>query len=482
MGRTATISLLPFRALIGALSRLPLRARDPRFWFIQAMVLGVAALHIYTEAGGYEEPFGSFHHIPVTLFLIPVAYASLHFRLEGGILTGLWAAILTTPNMFLWHTTALMWLGELAQLTAVVMVGSILSWRAEREVQQRVRAEEAGARLQASEEKYRNLFEAAGDAILVFGAGGKVLDANAAASRLAGYTIKEFTTMRADTLLGASGWEAIQRAAKVDHSGPVRLSLVTHGRSHVMVEASCAFVQSQNGPLLQCVLRDVTEQQRQQQNLRSYASLVMRAQEEERRRIARELHDVPIQSMVLLCRDLATLLQGSDALPDPLRQGLMSVRERADEALGLLRRFSRELRPSVLDDLGLIPAIKALTDDLGQRLSLPARLEVKGPSRRLAPDAELALFRIVQEALRNVEKYAGASTVNVAVIFGESCVSVTVADNGTGFHVPARLGDLTGEGKLGLVGMEERARLLGGRLEVWSEAGRGTRITAQIPA
>ncbi|MBI3954195.1 MAG: sensor histidine kinase [Chloroflexi bacterium] len=482
MGSVAGISVPPFRALLHALSRLPARARDRRFWFIQAMVLGVAALHTYTEAGGYQEPFGSFHHIPVTLFLIPVAYASLHFRLEGGILTGLSATILTTPNILLWHTTAFSFEGELTQLAVVVAVGSLLSWRVEREVRQRFKAEEASARLQVSEEKYQNLFEAAGDAILVFGAAGELLAANAAAGRLTGYTLKGLTAMRADALLQASGWEAVQRSVTADLPKPIHLSLVTNRGSQVAVEATCALVHSQEGPLLQAVLRDVTEQQRQQQNLQSYASLVMRAQEEEQRRIARELHDVPVQSMVLICRDLATLLQSSDSLPDPVRRGLAGVRERAEETLGLLRRFSRELRPSVLDDLGFGPAIQALTEELSRRLGFRVHLEMSGTSRRLAPDTELGLFRIVQEALRNVEKHAGATQTKVAVYFKEGRAGVAVADNGQGFRAPARLGDLTAEGKLGLVGMEERARLLSGRLEVQSAPGKGTQISVEVPA
>lgn len=463
------------------LIRLPcLRLRDRRFWLIQAMVLGATALHIYTEVGGFDEPYGTFHHIPVTLYLVPVAYASLHFRLEGGILTGIWAAVLTIPNMVLWHTTAYMWTGEVTQLAVVVLVGSVLSWRVEREVRQRTRAEQATVRLQVSEEKYRNLFEAAGDAIMVFGSDGGVQTANKAAARLTGYEPAQLRAARAETLFGESAWTAMRAAAQAGPADPIRVPLTTRTGAEAMVEAGCALLENEHGAVIQAVMRDVTEQQRQQQNLRSYARLVTRAQEEERRRIARELHDEPVQAVAILCRELATVLDSSSQIPETARSGLGSVRERAETALGLLRRFSRELRPSVLDDLGLMAAIKGLTSELKERRGIDARVETSGIPGRLPADVELGLFRIAQEALRNIEKYSGATHATVSVAFETGRVVLTVRDDGRGFAVPARLGDLTAEGKLGLIGMEERVRLLGGTLAVASSPGKGTTVTATI--
>jgi two-component system, NarL family, sensor histidine kinase DegS len=145
-----------------------------------------------------------------------------------------------------------------------------------------------------------------------------------------------------------------------------------------------------------------------------------------------------------------------------------------------LRRFSRDLRPPILDDLGLASALEALVDDLRRRSSHRLVLTVEGNPRRLAIDTELVLFRIAQAALHNVERHARATEATVTVVFEPDRVLLVIADDGSGFRLPDDAADLAPGGKLGLLGMQERAQLVGAKLEITSAPGAGTRIAVDV--
>ena len=159
---------------------------------------------------------------------------------------------------------------------------------------------------------------------------------------------------------------------------------------------------------------------------------------------------------------------------------LEQLRELTDSALRDVGRFSQDLRPPTLDHLGLLPALEGLMADVKEN-GVETELKVHGDRRRLSPETELALFRIVQEALSNVRRHSQASRVVTAVEFGEGRVTLTVDDNGRGFELPGRTDDLATTGKLGLIGMHERARLLNGTLTMHSEPGKGTTMTVDVP-
>ncbi|MEK7682362.1 MAG: sensor histidine kinase, partial [Chloroflexota bacterium] len=162
--------------------------------------------------------------------------------------------------------------------------------------------------------------------------------------------------------------------------------------------------------------------------------------------------------------------------------GLREARKTAEAVVRDLRDFSKALRPPTLDDLGLVTSIRRLLMDLMDRAKVNGQIKVVGEERRLPPDLELALFRIAQEAMRNVERHAQAREVTVTLSFSGREARLDVVDNGVGFVLPPHSSDMAAFGRLGLLGMRERAELLGGRLEVKSTAGKGTRITASIPA
>jgi signal transduction histidine kinase/prepilin signal peptidase PulO-like enzyme (type II secretory pathway) len=223
------------------------------------------------------------------------------------------------------------------------------------------------------------------------------------------------------------------------------------------------------------------ENARLYENMRFYVRQITRAQEDERKRIARELHDDTAQALIDLSRRLDNLAISREQLSETVIWRLEEFQELIDSILQGVRRFSRDLRPSVLDDLGLLPALEWLTANLTDEDGIETELKVYGDRRRLPPEAELALFRIVQEALSNVRRHSQASRVVTVVEFGEGRVRITVKDNGQGGELPGATSDLASTGKLGLIGMHERARLLDGTLTVRSEPGKGTTVTVDAP-
>lgn len=228
-------------------------------------------------------------------------------------------------------------------------------------------------------------------------------------------------------------------------------------------------------------LKALADLDRSEAMLRHYLRQIIGAQEDERRRLSRELHDDTAQALVVLSHRLDALLNAyREQLPERVLQRLDELLELADDILRGVRSFSRDLRPPVLDDLGLVPALESLTSDLSQE-GIRAEFQALGPRRSLSPEVELTLFRIVQEALRNTQKHAEASEVLVRAEFEDARVSITVRDDGKGFKMPEEIGSLAEMGKLGLLGMQERVQLIGGELMIQSEPGEGTTIVVDVP-
>ncbi len=238
------------------------------------------------------------------------------------------------------------------------------------------------------------------------------------------------------------------------------------------------------GILVSRVVRQEASQRRKAEELADRLALInrqlTRAQEDERRRIARELHDETAQMLVLLHRQVDEAAHARSA-PQAMIEHLDRLRTTAEEALAGIRRFIRDLRPSVLDDLGMVPAIQWLASEMNQRGNVRAHVNVTGEMFRLPSEAELVLFRVVQESLNNIEKHSGAFRCAIDIGFSVGAVSLQVRDNGSGFVVPREISDFVGSGRLGLVGMQERLQLAGGSLTFESEPGRGTCVRALLP-
>jgi two-component system sensor histidine kinase UhpB len=219
-----------------------------------------------------------------------------------------------------------------------------------------------------------------------------------------------------------------------------------------------------------------------ERRFRGLAKAVWKVQEEERRRLARELHDGLGQTLTALTNQLARLQQKLDGqVPEELAARVADSVEMARLALNESRELSRLLRPPVLDDLGLPAALSWLARTLEQRTGLHVELALDGLEERLDPDLETLVFRLVQEALTNVLRHAAVDRATVAVSLAGGLLALQVADRGQGFDAGAALaGRETATGS-GLRGMRDRLELFGGRLELTSAPGEGTLVSAMVP-
>ncbi len=216
-------------------------------------------------------------------------------------------------------------------------------------------------------------------------------------------------------------------------------------------------------------------QQRQQMGVK-----VIMAQEEERKRVAREIHDGPAQSManVVLRAEFCEKL--IDANLEKAKQELHDLKDVVRSCLADVRRIIFDLRPMTLDDLGLIPTVRRYIGDSKDKYGLDVNLQIFGKERRLEPSIEVALFRAVQEAINNIGKHAQARSVVVKVEMLPHQVTIVVRDDGRGFDLEKVLADKARD-SLGLISMRERIELISGQFSIQTAPGEGTRITIVVP-
>jgi signal transduction histidine kinase len=204
---------------------------------------------------------------------------------------------------------------------------------------------------------------------------------------------------------------------------------------------------------------------------------VLTAQEAERKRIARELHDDTGQALTSILVRLRLLEKTAE--DEAVRRNVGELRELTGNALDSVRRMAVDLRPAALDDLGLVPALHSYADKYSNSWPISVTFSAEGLKKRLPPNVELVLYRIVQEALTNVAKHSGARCVEVKLRRRSNTVTVTVVDDGGGFDMRDVM-RTEGSG-LGLFGMRERLALIGGAVEIQSAPGRGTTVIARVP-
>lgn len=211
-----------------------------------------------------------------------------------------------------------------------------------------------------------------------------------------------------------------------------------------------------------------------QRSAKDYAAYAVRSQEEERRRLSLDLHDDPVQTLIAVGHEL-------DSLKDLNSQGAMlaDARNSIAEVVRKLRDIGSELHPPALDDMGVVSAVRGMLSDLSRKDSFASGFNVNGEPRRLPAETEVAIFRIAQEALRNAARHAAASRVSVDITFAAKEVVLEVLDDGVGFDASGFRYDQRGH--FGLLGMKERSEMMGGRFEISSAPGKGTRVAAHLP-
>ncbi|HEY5625696.1 MAG TPA: sensor histidine kinase [Dehalococcoidia bacterium] len=500
-GEASTISLVLWSRISLTVRNLPQRFREPRFWQVQALVLLATAPHYAIEASG--DQFATFedwqlNSLAITLYILPLLYAALNYSWEGALLTGLWAAALTSPSLWLWDRSTSHYFTEIGQLVVVLPVGLLVAWRVDIEARHRRRAEKTSASL--------SLLNQTGEAL------SHTLEAEAQVPIVLRKLISYLSLESAWLYLEADRRSA-SRLLSERPDGSDRVQVRLPEELHRRVEASGATQVDQDSIAVPLstddgllgslgatvstgtsptdeqieVLATVARQlcasivnarlyRERQESLQSYVRHVTEAQEEERLRISRELHDETAQELVNLVRGLEQINDGSDDARVQVVNGLI---ESTRETIRSVRRVSRDLRPSALDDLGLTAAIEAIVEDADEKLPRGAKLRVTGKAQRVAAAVELALFRIAQESLRNVAKHARATSAAVELAFTPDAINLSISDDGVGFNA-SNVSDLARAGKLGLVGMKERCDLVGGSFDLQSSPGEGTRVLVTV--
>ena len=211
---------------------------------------------------------------------------------------------------------------------------------------------------------------------------------------------------------------------------------------------------------------------------------IIKAQEDERLRVSREIHDGPAQEMANLIYQASICERLVDTRPEEAKAGLQELRRQIRTCLADVRQIIFDMRPMSLDDLGLVPALRQLVSKLEERKILKTDFQVNGKERALEKHVEVTLFRIIQEGLNNIHRHAGVSEGRLRLLFSPNDLSILISDEGRGFDM-AETEEMrksgTGNGHFGILGMEERAKLIGASLNVISNPGEGTKIHVKLP-
>lgn len=233
------------------------------------------------------------------------------------------------------------------------------------------------------------------------------------------------------------------------------------------------------------MLRDITErvkaenaQRKSREELRELSANLQKGREDEKSRIARELHDDLGQQLTALKMDLSSVKEALESTADPqVLQQIRGMRRLIDATVASVRRIAADLRPVMLDDLGLIPAIEWLSNDFTNRYGIDVERDIEVGDTHSSPAGATTLFRIVQEALTNVARHAEATVVRLVVRVEDGACVVRIADNGQGASRPAT----PAEKSFGLLGIRERAHMLGGAVEIHTSNGNGFALTVTFP-
>jgi PAS domain S-box-containing protein len=342
--------------------------------------------------------------------------------------------------------------------------------------------------LHESEERYRSLVEAAPDVIYTVSAeDGSLTSLNPAFETLTGWSRAEWLgkpfvgMVHPDDLPVAV--ERFQKALRGETHPPHELRVLCKSGEYLVGEfTSAAHVKDGKVVAQLGIARDITERKRAEESMRQLSGRLLRLQDEERRRIARQLHETTAQGLAGLAINLNMVKDSATHLSPRASACLSESLELAEQCSREIRTLSYLLHPPLVDEAGLAPALRWYTAGFGQRSGIEVHVEVSPEFGRLPSEFELTLYRIVQEALTNIHRHSGSKTARICLERRPNEIVLTVADEGHGFPSAAlgTAGPESADVGVGIPGMQERARQLGGRLHIQSGSG-GTTLTAILP-
>ncbi len=345
-------------------------------------------------------------------------------------------------------------------------------------------------RRQESESATRALFETAAQGILLVDGSGKIVSANPATLRMLGYTERELIGQTIELLVPDNF-----RDGHVAHRNqfmqnpqrrPMGLGLDLQARrkdgSTFYAEISLSYIPSAKETLAVAFVSDISKRKadeeairKQREDLRSLAGRLMTAQDEERRRIARDLHDDLSQKLAYLAMDIGKLVGRTSS--EELGQELRPLQRRAVDASETVRHISHQLHPSILDDIGLEAALEQYCEEFQERSGITTHFDAREVPESVPREVAGNMYHILQESLRNVSKHSQAQEVFVTLESAERVLRLTVRDEGVGLPQER----LKSGASIGIVGMKERAHLINGQVTIESRAGEGTEVSVSVP-
>jgi PAS domain S-box-containing protein len=352
------------------------------------------------------------------------------------------------------------------------------------EIAEHVRTEQA---LRLSQGRLADILDIAEDAIIVTEDDRSITLFNQGAVKLFGYDSNEVLGNRIDLLL--------PERFRIDHPSSIDAFAYDHESARRMAqrremfglkkdgsefpaEASISKLSIGERTTFTVIVRDITDRLRTERQLQSLTTELMTAQEEERRRIARELHDDVNQRLALLAIDMTNMLSGPSTLPPQAKEAVQSLNQRLVRISDDVRRMAYQFHPSILDDLGLTAALKHMADEWSEKTGIKTVIVQEEMADPLPRDIASCLYRVAQESLSNIMKHARATRVELELTCGDQEITLSIYDTGVGFDLTDIRARHPG---LGLVNMRERVRSVQGRLDIQSQLGRGTHISVHIP-
>ncbi len=495
------------------LSTIPVR--DYRFWIIQFLVLFINVSHTFMEQKNILIDGSETYLLSISVYLVPCVYAGIAFGLGPAVITTFWAMLLSVPELTEHDPETR--LGVLIQFVIILIMSAIVGIRVERErswVEQTKKSNARLARLNATASALAHASDIDGALKVTLRT---KLDPDAqqivwirllpapnskAITRIDSNdpAVPDSLSVIADGLtLAACLTAELQRYGPDDRSESIAVApIVVKGAVIGALGTSYAnkLITSDEIQVLEGISSQLSIALENISHLKSledafanlsaaneergtYIKLATDAQEEERKRLSRELHDDTMQSLVVTLTKLETANRSGQTAKG--KYNLREAQEILSQTLINLRRYCRDLRPSIIDDLGLVEAIDWLVTDLKSRQNIKISMTTTGTPTRLKPRKELLVFRVIQEAMHNIEKHAAATAITIHLLFTRESLTIKVSDNGTG-AVPSNLeGGNSDKFGLGLRGMDERTKLLRGSLVIESEPRIGTTVYLSIP-
>jgi len=338
--------------------------------------------------------------------------------------------------------------------------------------------------LAESEEKYRKVVENANELIVV-AQEGKLKFINNRGLEITGYSREEMLSSSFINFIYPSDKALLlenyrKRSQGEDISSSYDFRIVHRDGSLKWVSVHATEISWQGKPATLGLITDITERKNMEEELQAYARKITQVQEEERKRIAYELHDDTAQYLAILKLQLDSLIH-SGKIEDPqVLKKLEYLEKDAGRAVDDVRRYSHELRPGVLEHLGLLAALEQIAEDINKLQQIKVEVKSEGKEQPLSEEIKLGFFRIAQEALNNARKHARAANAKVYLKYEADRLQMTVSDDGTGFDVQKAKTQAGLKGSLGLVSMQERAKLIAAKIKFESKPGKGTNITVEI--